>query len=86
MQFAKISDIAPEILDIYSTAFLKYLGKQEVYKTRFHWVCQWAVFTNEPQHDKTNKISVRPAKTHISLDIRPADQRLRCPHEESLGP
>ena len=27
--------------------------------------------TIEPPHDKTNKIAVRPAKTHISLDIRP---------------
>ena len=26
---------------------------------------------NEPWHDKTNKISVRPAKTQISLGIRP---------------
>ena len=26
---------------------------------------------NEPQHDKTNKMSVRPAKTQISLGIRP---------------
>ena len=26
---------------------------------------------NEPRHDKTNKMSVRPAKTQISLDIRP---------------
>ena len=25
----------------------------------------------EPQHDKTNKLSVRPAKTEISLVIRP---------------
>ena len=25
----------------------------------------------EPQHDKTNKITVRPAKTRISLGIRP---------------
>ena len=33
----------------------------------------------EPQHDKTNKITVRPAKTQ-------SDQSLRCPHEESLGP
>ena len=29
---------------------------------------QW----NEPRHDKTNKMSVRPAKTQISLGIRPA--------------
>ena len=28
-------------------------------------------YINEPRHDKTNKISVRPAKTQISLDIRP---------------
>ena len=26
---------------------------------------------NEPPHDKTNKMTVRPAKTHISLGIRP---------------
>ena len=26
---------------------------------------------NEPRHDKTNKMSVRPAKTQISLGIRP---------------
>ena len=30
----------------------------------------WA-FTYEPQHDKTNKMSVRPAKTQISLGICP---------------
>ena len=28
-------------------------------------------FINEPRHDKTNKMSVRPAKTLISLGIRP---------------
>ena len=27
--------------------------------------------TCEPRHDKTNKMSVRPAKTQISLGIRP---------------
>ena len=27
--------------------------------------------TKEPPHDKTNKMSVRPAKTQISLGIRP---------------
>ena len=26
---------------------------------------------NEPRHDKTNKMSVRPAKTQISLGIHP---------------
>ena len=37
-------------------------------------------------HDKTNKVSVRPAKTQISLGIAQYDQSLHCPHEESLGP
>ena len=34
---------------------------------------QYSVHTNisEPRHDKTNKVSVRPAKTQISLGIRP---------------
>ena len=27
--------------------------------------------TNEPPHDKTNNVSMRPAKTQISLGIRP---------------
>ena len=39
----------------------------------------------EPRHDRTNKMSVRPAKTQISLGIQ-SDQSLRCPHEESLCP
>ena len=26
---------------------------------------------NEPLHDKTNKVAVRPSKTHVSLGIRP---------------
>ena len=29
------------------------------------------VLRNEPRHDKTNKLSVRPTKTKISLGIRP---------------
>ena len=32
---------------------------------------EWKECTNEPRHDKTNKLSVRPAKTQISLGIRP---------------
>ena len=42
--------------------------------------------TVEPRHDKTNKMSVRPAKIQISLGTTQSDQSLRCPHEESLGP
>ena len=50
---------------------------------KFCFVCYWCVWSqppysisavgcfNEPRHDKTNKMSVRPAKTQISLSIRP---------------
>ena len=31
----------------------------------------WGPDKFEPWHDKTNKVSVRPAKTQISLGIRP---------------
>ena len=31
---------------------------------------------SEPRHDKTNKMSVRPAKTQISLGIRPAKTQI----------
>ena len=33
---------------------------------------------HEPRHDKTNKVTVRPAKTQISLGIGPSDQSLGC--------
>ena len=33
--------------------------------------CLSFYFSNEPRHDKTNKMSVRPAKTQISLGVRP---------------
>ena len=39
----------------------------------------------EPRHDKTNKMSLRLAKTQIKLGGQ-FDQSLCCPHEESLGP
>ena len=41
---------------------------------------------NEPSHDKTNKMTVRPANTQISLASAQSDQSLRYPHEETLGP
>ena len=43
-------------------------------------------FIIEPRHDKTNKMSVRPAKTQISLGIRLVWSDIRCPHEENLYP
>ena len=33
--------------------------------------CNLISTSYEPRHDKTNKVSVRPAKTQISLGIRP---------------
>ena len=49
-------------------------------------ILKGSIYIIEPQHDKTNNVAVRPAKTLISLGIRPSDQSLRCLHEESLGP
>ena len=40
----------------------------------------------EPPRDKTNKMTLRPAKAQISLASTQSDQSLCCPHEESLGP
>ena len=40
----------------------------------------------EPPHDKSNKMTVRPAKIQISLASAQSDQSFRCPHEEGLGP
>ena len=45
-------------------------------QTRYSYsLCaKWSVklcYRNEPRHDKTNKVTVRPVKTQISLGIRP---------------
>ena len=43
-------------------------------KRLMHWNFEQynsMMLTNEPQHDKTNKLTVRPAKTQISLGIHP---------------
>ena len=39
--------------------------------TYSHEMAQWKDWRNEPPYDKTNKVSVHPAKTQISLGIRP---------------
>ena len=36
------------------------------------------VLINEPRHDKTKKVTVRPAKTQISLASAQSDQSPRC--------
>ena len=38
---------------------------------RLSTVCMFMKISNEPPHDKTNKMALRPAKTQISLGIRP---------------
>ena len=41
----------------------------------------------EPPHDKTNKMTVRPAKTQISLGIRPVwSESSLCAHWVAKGP
>ena len=40
------------------------------YASRYHKMVQ-SFSESEPRHDKTNKVSVCPAKTQISLGIRP---------------
>ena len=42
--------------------------------------------TFEPRHDKTNKVSVRPAKTQISLGIRPVWSESSLSARKKLGP
>ena len=42
-------------------------------------VLYFYIYTNKPRHDKTNKMSVCPLKTQISLGIRPVwSESLLC--------
>ena len=36
-----------------------------------HYTVEMSQYRNEPRHDKTNKMSVCPAKTQISQGIHP---------------
>ena len=42
----------------------------------------------EPPHDKTNKLACAPSEDSVQPGHPPmqSDQRLHCPHEETLGP
>ena len=42
------------------------------------WTDNAPYVTNEPSHDKTNKVTVRPAKTQIGPASAQSDQSLRC--------
>ena len=55
-----------DILDM--LADLSLAGRTEHFVTFF---LAGMLNRNEPRHDKTNKVTVRPAKTQISLDIHP---------------
>ena len=48
----------------------------------------WHLFEpwNEPRHDKTNKMAVRPSKTQISLGIRPVWSESSLSAWRKLGP
>ena len=42
--------------------------------------------TNEPPHDKTNKMACAPREDSDQPGHPPSLISLRCPHEESLDP
>ena len=46
----------------------------------------YMTFQIEPRHDKTNKMAVRPAKTQISLGIRPVWSESSLSAWRKLGP
>ena len=57
-----------------NTILLKILKKSVIYRSRL-----WDISLHEPPHDKTNKMTVRPAKTQISRCIRPVwSESLLC--------
>ena len=52
--------------------FYKYLYKDKILNQQSFRAQYFIEYrTYEPPHDKTNKMTVRPAKTQISLGIRP---------------
>ena len=42
--------------------------------------------TNDPSHDKTNKMTCAPSEDSDQPGHPPSLTSLRCPHEETLGP
>ena len=62
---------------VYKYHILKYKKKLQDILCQIFLVLLFSRILYELRHDKTSKMSVRPAKTQISL---------RCPHEESLCP
>ena len=52
---------------------------------RCHNMLNLPFFPNEPPHDKTNNVAVRPPKTHISLGIHPVWSASSLPAWRKLG-
>ena len=88
-----------DFMHIYSHA--SYIGQMwnywhasEIHFMRYAWVVILNQIHNfidklscEPQHDKTNKMSVRQAKTQISLGIRPVwSESSLCAHWVAKDP
>ena len=63
--FSLKKELKPKLL---LSCFVKLTLESFIYK--FRQYNMW-YYLFEPRHDKTNKMSVRPAKTQISLGIRP---------------
>ena len=61
-------------LTIYIMAFL--LGLFNPIEVVVRNIVKAVTVTCEPQHDKTNKVAVRPANTQINPGIRQSDQSL----------
>ena len=49
-------------------------------------MCNHYTHTNEPPHDKTNKMACAPNEDSDQPGHQPSLISLRCPHEESLDP
>ena len=62
-------------------AFVAFECKTTVHCNDPKFSIRW-VWTNEPRHDKTNKVTVRPAKTQISLG---ANLSLHWVHTHFVG-
>ena len=64
-------------------------GTKHLTKTWKHEVLPEGIFSStklfEPRHDKSNKMSVRPAKTQISLGIRPVWSESSMSARRKLG-
>ena len=58
-----------------------------VYQILSLWDAQYVVYVvNEPQHDKTNKMTSAQRKLRSAWTSGQSDQSLRCVREETMGP